>query len=114
MAVSVTVPASTTKLIALADLKAILGITDGTNDALLGHISQRGSDTYTLTEPEAGIVFRETYRAYTGHQYSYPLAMRTATTCRPRRAPTPCPTTFSRPRWSCARACGLPGSAPLP
>jgi hypothetical protein len=35
---------STTKLIALADLKAILGITDGANDALLGNIIQRGSD----------------------------------------------------------------------
>jgi hypothetical protein len=29
------------------------------------------SDTYTLTEPEAGIVFCETYWAYTGHKYSY-------------------------------------------
>jgi hypothetical protein len=29
------------------------------------------SDTYVLTEPEAGIVFRETYWAYTGHKYSY-------------------------------------------
>ena len=44
MAVTVTVPPSTTKLIALADLKAILGITDGANDALLGNIIQRGSD----------------------------------------------------------------------
>jgi hypothetical protein len=121
MAVTVTVPPSTTKLIALADLKAILGITDGANDALLGNIIQRGSDaiarfynrvfaqrtivetlpgtggqllklkfspvvtltsiglegetvdpdTYTLTEPDAGIVFCETYWAYTGHKYSY-------------------------------------------
>ena len=121
MAVTVTVPPSTTKLIALADLKAILGITDGANDALLGNIIQRGSDaiarfcnrvfaqrtvvetlpgtggqllklkfspvvtltsislegetvdpdTYTLTEPDAGIVFCGTYRAYTGHKYSY-------------------------------------------
>jgi hypothetical protein len=38
MAVTVTVPPSTTKLIALADLKAILGITDGANDTLLGNI----------------------------------------------------------------------------
>jgi hypothetical protein len=44
MAVTVTVPPSTTKLIALADLKAILGITDSANDALLGNIIQRGSD----------------------------------------------------------------------
>jgi hypothetical protein len=44
MAVTVTVPPSTTKLIALADLKALLGITDGANDALLGNIIQRGSD----------------------------------------------------------------------
>jgi hypothetical protein len=29
------------------------------------------SDTYTLTEPEAGIVFCESYWAYTGHKYSY-------------------------------------------
>jgi hypothetical protein len=29
------------------------------------------SDTYTLTEPDAGIVFCESYWAYTGHQYSY-------------------------------------------
>ena len=43
MAVTVTVPPSTTKLMALADLKAILGITDGGNDALLGNIIQRGS-----------------------------------------------------------------------
>jgi hypothetical protein len=121
MAVTVSVPPSTTKLIALADLKAILGITDGANDALLGNIIQRGSDaiarfcnrvfaqrtiietlpgpggqllklkfspivtltsiafdgetvdsdTYVLTEPEAGIVFRESYWAYTGHKYSY-------------------------------------------
>ena len=121
MAVTVTVPPSTAKLIALADLKALLGITDGANDALLGHIIQRGSDavarfcnrvfaqrtvietlpgpggqllklkfspivtltsialdgeavdpdTYVLTEPEAGIVFCESYWAYTGHKYSY-------------------------------------------
>ena len=44
MAVTVTVPPSTTKLIALADLKAILGITDGANAVLLGNIIQRGSD----------------------------------------------------------------------
>ncbi len=44
MAITVTVPPSTTKLIALADLKAILGITDGANDALLGNIIQHGSD----------------------------------------------------------------------
>jgi hypothetical protein len=121
MAVIVTIPPSTTKLIAQADVKAILGITDSANDALLGNIIQRGSDaisrfcnrvfaqrtvietlpgpggqllklkfspivtltsiafdgetvdpdTYTLTEPEAWIVFCESYRAYTGHQYSY-------------------------------------------
>jgi hypothetical protein len=28
-------------------------------------------DTYTLTEPDAGIIFRESYWAYTGHKYSY-------------------------------------------
>src|ERR687896_2768202 len=111
MAVTVTVPPSTTKLIALADLKALLGITDSANDTLLGNIIQRGNDaiarfcnrvfaqrtvietlpgpggqllklkfapvttltsiafdgetvdgsTYTLTEPEAGIVFCESY-----------------------------------------------------
>jgi hypothetical protein len=121
MAVTVTVPPSTTKLIALADLKAILGITDGANDTLLGNIIPRGSDaiarfcnrvfaqrtvietfpgpggqllklklspiialtsialngetvdpdTYTLTEPDAGIVFCESYWAYTGHKHSY-------------------------------------------
>jgi len=120
MAITVTVPPSTTKLIALADLKAILGITDGASDPLLGNIIQRGSDaiarfcnrvfaqrtiietlpgpggqplklkfspvvtltsiafgetvdsdTCTLTEPDAGIVFREAGWAYTGHQYSY-------------------------------------------
>jgi hypothetical protein len=121
MAVTVTVPPSTTKLIALADLKALLGITDSANDALLGNIIQRGSDaiarfcnrvfaqrtvietlpgpggqllklkfspiitltsialdgetvdsdTYTLTEPDAGIVFCESCWAYTGHKYSY-------------------------------------------
>jgi hypothetical protein len=38
MAVTVTVPPSTTKLILLADLKAVLGITDGANDTLLGNI----------------------------------------------------------------------------
>jgi Phage gp6-like head-tail connector protein len=118
---AVTVPPSTTKLIALADLKALLGITDSANDTLLGNIIQRGSDaiarfcnrvfaqrtvietlpgpggqlltlkfspivtltsialdgetvdsdTYTLTEPDAGIVFCESYWAYTGHKYSY-------------------------------------------
>jgi len=36
-------PPSTTKPIALADLKAI-GITDSANDTLLGNIIQRGSD----------------------------------------------------------------------
>jgi gp6-like head-tail connector protein len=121
MAVTVTVPPGTTKLIALADLKAILGIIDTANDTLLGNIIQRGSDAiapfcnrvfaqrtvietlpgtggqlltlkfspivtltsiayagevvdsdaYTLTEPEAGIVFCETYWAYTGHNCSY-------------------------------------------
>jgi hypothetical protein len=121
MAVTVTVPPSTTKLIALADLKALLGITDSANDSLLGNIIQRGSDaiarfcnrvfaqrtiqetlpgpggqllklkfspivtltsialdgeavdpdTYVLTEPEVGIVFRESYWAYTGHSYDY-------------------------------------------
>ena len=121
MAITVTVPPSTTKLIALADLKALLGIADSANDALLGTIIQRGSDaiarfcnrvfaqrtiqetlpgpggqllklkfspvvtltsiafdgetvdsdTYTLTEPDAGIVLRESYWAYTGHKYSY-------------------------------------------
>lgn len=121
MAVTVTVPPSTTKVILLADLKAVLGITDGANDTLLDNIIQRGSDaiarfcnrvfaqrtvietlpgpggqllklkfspvvtptsivfdgetvdsdTYTLTEPEAEIVFCETYWAYTGHKYSF-------------------------------------------
>jgi Phage gp6-like head-tail connector protein len=121
MAVTVTVPPTTTKLIALADLKALLGIADSAHDTLLGNIIQRGSDaiarfcncvfaqrtvietlpgpggqllklkfspivtltsiafdgatvdpdTYTLTEPEAGIVFCESYWAYTGHKYSY-------------------------------------------
>jgi hypothetical protein len=121
MAITVTSAPSTTKLIALADLKALLGISDSANDALLGNIIQRGSDaiarfcnrvfaqrtiietlpgpggqllklkfspvvtltsialdgetvdsdTYVLTEPEAGIVFRESYWAYTGHKYSY-------------------------------------------
>jgi hypothetical protein len=47
MAVTVTVPPSTTKLIALADRKAILSITDSANDTLLGHIIQRGSDAVT-------------------------------------------------------------------
>jgi hypothetical protein len=41
---AVTVPPSTTKFIALADLKAILGISDGASDARLGAIIQRGSD----------------------------------------------------------------------
>lgn len=121
MAVTVTGAPSTTKLIALADLKALLGISDSANDALLGNIIQCGSDaiarfcnrvfaqrtiqetlpgpggqllklkfspiitltsialdgetvdsdTYTLTEPDAGIVFRESYWAYMGHKYSY-------------------------------------------
>jgi hypothetical protein len=44
MAVTVSVPPSTTKLITLADLKAILGITDSASDTLLGNIIQRGSD----------------------------------------------------------------------
>lgn len=44
MAITVTVPPSTIKLTALADLKAILGITDSANDTLLGSIIQRGSD----------------------------------------------------------------------
>ena len=44
MAITVTVPPSTTKLTALADLKAILGITDRANHTLLGSIIQRGSD----------------------------------------------------------------------
>ena len=44
MAITVTVPPSTTKLTALADLKAILGITDSADDTLLGSIIQRGSD----------------------------------------------------------------------
>jgi Phage gp6-like head-tail connector protein len=44
MAVTVTVPPGTTKLVALADLKAILGIADSANDTLLGNIIQRGSD----------------------------------------------------------------------
>ena len=44
MAVTVTVPPSTTKLIALADLKAVLGITDSANDPLLGNLIQRSSD----------------------------------------------------------------------
>jgi len=120
MAVTVTAPPSTTQLIALADLKAVLGLTDGANDARLGHIIQRGSDaiarfcnrvfaqrtvvetlpgpggqlltlkmspvvtltsialggetvdsdTYTLTEPDAGIVFREAGWSYTSHKYS--------------------------------------------
>jgi gp6-like head-tail connector protein len=121
MAVTVSVPPSTTKLITLADLKAILGITDSASDTLLGNIIQRGSDaiarfcnrvfaqrtiietlpgpggqllklkfslivtltsiaydgetvdsdSYTLIEPAAGIVFCESYWAYTGHKYSY-------------------------------------------
>jgi hypothetical protein len=121
MAVTVTVPPSTTKLIALAHLKAILGITDSANDVLLGNIIQRGSDaitrfcnrvfaqrtaietlpgpggqllklkfspvvtltsiafdgetvesdSYTLTEPDAGIIFREAGWFYTGHAYDY-------------------------------------------
>jgi hypothetical protein len=121
MAVSVTVHPSTTKLIALANLKAILGIADSANDELLGNIIQRGSDaiarfcnrvfaqrtvvdtlpgsggqlrrlkfspivtltsiaydgetvdsdSYTLIEPAAGIVFCESSWAYTGHKYSY-------------------------------------------
>jgi len=121
MAITVTVAPSTTKLIALADLKAILGITDSANDTLLGNIIQRGSDaiarfcnrvfaqrtvietlpgtggqllklkffpivtltsiaydgdtvdgdTYTLTEPDAGMVYREAGWFYTGHAYDY-------------------------------------------
>ena|SRR5882724_6296993 len=132
MAITVTVPPSTTKLTALADLKAILGITDRANDTWLGSIIQRGSDvvarfcnrvfaqrpvietlpapggqllklkvtpilpltsialdaetvdsdTYTLAEPEARIVFCESYWAYTGHQYHDTPALPTAITCR--------------------------------
>jgi hypothetical protein len=124
MAITVTIPPGSTKLIALSDLKAILSITDSANDTLLGNIIQRGSDaiarfcnrvfaqrtviktlpgsggqllklkfppivtltsialdgetvdpdTYALTEPEAGIVFCESYWAYTGHKYSYAAA----------------------------------------
>ena len=29
------------------------------------------SDTYTLTEPDAGMVYREAGRFYTGHAYDY-------------------------------------------
>jgi hypothetical protein len=121
MAVTVTVPHSTTKLIALADLKAILGIADSANDTLLGNIIQRGSDalarfcnrvfaqrtivetlpgtggqllklkfspittltsitfdgdtvdsdSYTLIEPDARMVYREAGWFYTGHAYDY-------------------------------------------
>jgi hypothetical protein len=121
MAITVTVPPSTIKLTALADLKAILAITDSANDTLLGSIIQRGSDavarfcnrvfvqrtiietlpgpggqllklkfapiitltfiafdgetidsdTYTLTEPDAGMVYREAGWSYTGHSYDY-------------------------------------------
>ena len=160
MAVTVTVPPSTTKLIALADLKAILGITDSANDTLLGNIIQRGSDaiarfcnrvfaqrtvietlpgtggqllklkfspivtltsiafdgetvdsdTYTLIEPDAGMVYREAGWFYTGQPTIMPPPIPTAITCRTWPGPIPCPTTFSRPRWSCARACGSPGS----
>jgi hypothetical protein len=49
VAVNSTAPASTTKLIALADLKAILSITNGTNEAPLGHIIQRDSGASTLS-----------------------------------------------------------------
>ena len=52
MAVTVTVPPSTTKLTALADLKAILGITDSANDTLLGSIIQRGSDAVARFQSE--------------------------------------------------------------
>jgi Phage gp6-like head-tail connector protein len=118
---AVTVLPSTTKLVALADLKAILGITDSANDMLLGNIIQRGSDaiarfcnrvfaqrtvietlpgpggqllklkfvpiitltsitfegvavdsaSYTLIEPDAGMVYREVGWFYTGHAYDY-------------------------------------------
>jgi hypothetical protein len=44
MVTTVTASPRTTKLIALADLKAVLGITDSANDTLLGNIIQRGSD----------------------------------------------------------------------
>jgi hypothetical protein len=44
MAVTVAIPPGTTKLIALADLKAILGITDNANDTLLSNIIQPSSD----------------------------------------------------------------------
>jgi hypothetical protein len=160
MAVTVTVPPSTTKLIALADLKAILGITDGASDALLGNIIQWGSDaiarfcnrvfaqrtvietlpgtggqllklkfspivtltsiafdgdtvdsdSYTLIEPDAGMVYRKAGWFYTGHAYDY-AATYTHGYNLPRLAPTPCPMTFSKPRWSCARGCGSPASA---
>jgi len=121
MAVTVTDSPSTTKLIALADLKPILGITDSANDTLLGNTIQRGSDaipqfcnrvfaqrtvvktlpgtggqllklkfslivtltsiafdgdtvdsdTYALTEPDAGMGFCEGGWFYTGHAYDY-------------------------------------------
>jgi hypothetical protein len=59
MAVTVTAPPSTTKLIALADLKAVLGITDSANDALLGNIIQRGSDaTGPVLQPHVRPAYR--------------------------------------------------------
>jgi hypothetical protein len=44
MAVTVAIPPGTTKLIALADLKAVLGITDNANDTLLSNVIQPSSD----------------------------------------------------------------------
>jgi hypothetical protein len=161
MAVTVTAPPSTTKLIALADLKAILGITDGANDALLGNIIQRGSDaivrfcnrvfaqrtvaetlpgpggqllklkfapivtltsitldgetvdsdSYTLTEPEAGMVYREAGWSYTGHAYDYTAIYAHGYNLPDMAGTDTLLTTFSRPRWSCAKACGSPASA---
>jgi hypothetical protein len=52
MAITVTVPPSTTKLTALADLKAILGITDSADDTLLCSIIQRGSDAVARFQSE--------------------------------------------------------------
>src|ERR1700752_3356798 len=52
MAITVTVPPSTTKLTALADLKAIPGIAASANDTLLGSIIQRGSDAVARFQSE--------------------------------------------------------------
>jgi hypothetical protein len=159
MAITVTVPPGTTKLIALSDLKAILGITDSANDTLLGNIFQRGSDaiarfcnrvfaqrtvietlpgpggqllklkfspvvtltsialdgetvdpdTYTLTKPDAGIIFRESYWAYTGHKYSYAVTYVHGYNLPDMSGALLFPTISSKPRWSSARACGSPG-----